>query len=380
MKFLSIDIETTGLNPDICQIIQIAVVCLDTETPESEWPSFELLVDPGTIVGEPFALAMHAALLKRIAKGEGRPLDEVMEYMLKFVKWELRNDPSGEFTVVGKNFSFDVSFLRKHASWGDMPVSHRHIDIGNQFWRPSVDGAKLPDSKTCFERAFGGEGVVAHTALEDAMVAARQIVQRVTNDYLADMAVASSGVFRGRDPYSFDYAGLEARVFEKNLGKPMVSQIIDETSVFGDSSGVPLPEIDDKCYVDTETTGLSHLSGICDLTLAIAGGPDCVPIHSVAEAIAAEYPSLDVSVQFAHERQLQILPKTGWPRLPMHEAAALRDELAATVGHLCSFIIDSRAGTVSHVITRPAAPEPEREVFLEEAQADWARGMEDIPF
>lgn len=363
MKFLSIDIETTGRNPDFCQIIQIAAVCLDTETPESQWPSFELLVDPGTIVGEPYALAMHAELLKRIAGGEGRPLDEVMEYMLKFAKWELRNEASSEFTVVGKNFGFDVSFLRKHPLWADMPVSYRYIDIGNQFWRPSVDGAKLPDSKTCFQRAFGGEGVVAHTALEDAMVAARQLVQRVTNDHVAAMQAVTM---------NFDYAGLEARVFtEKNLAKTTARQIMEDAlsirpwslddctigeiddniphgleEISGDGSGAPLPEIDDS--------PLSQLAGMCDTTLAIAGGPDCVPVRSVAEAIAAQYPTLDVSVQFVHERQLQILPKTGWPRLTMEEADALRDELAASVGHLCSFIIDSRTGTVSHAMT-PAA-------------------------
>lgn len=75
------------------------------------------------------------------------------------------------FNAAGKNFaSFDDRFLRS-----DMPdfVQYfryhcRVLDPAILYWKPLED-TKLPDTKTCMERA-GLDDEVAHTALEDAKV------------------------------------------------------------------------------------------------------------------------------------------------------------------------------------------------------------------
>jgi hypothetical protein len=49
----------------------------------------------------------------------------------------------------------------------------RHITDCATEWRPAEDD-KLPDSKTCYERA-GWDNKVAHTALEDALAVVRLV-------------------------------------------------------------------------------------------------------------------------------------------------------------------------------------------------------------
>lgn len=192
MLLLSIDIETTGLDPDTCQILEIGAVCYDTES-KSGHACFETLVNPGVIVGEPFALAMNKGLLERIAKGEGKPLDVAMRDFRNWLNWCRHRNAGEKFTPVGKNLSFDRSFLRKHPMFKELPLTHRSIDIGNLYWRPHIDRASLPDSLECKKRA-GLQGEVAHTALADALEAAQMAAKYVADQMpvTASMPVPAS--------------------------------------------------------------------------------------------------------------------------------------------------------------------------------------------
>ena len=62
-KYVSIDIETTGLDPQTCQILEIGMVVEDWQTPIEDLPCLTFLVDPGIIVGEPYALQMNSQVL-----------------------------------------------------------------------------------------------------------------------------------------------------------------------------------------------------------------------------------------------------------------------------------------------------------------------------
>ena len=57
------------------------------------------------------------------------------------------------------------------------------------YWQPEIDGAQLPDTKTCMERA-GINGEVAHTAVEDAQVVVRLIRQAIDNRRTLDLSDA----------------------------------------------------------------------------------------------------------------------------------------------------------------------------------------------
>ena len=69
-KYVSIDIETTGLNPENCQVLEIGAVIDDGTTPIEDCPTFHCYVDHGLILGEPFAVSMHPTILRRIATHE----------------------------------------------------------------------------------------------------------------------------------------------------------------------------------------------------------------------------------------------------------------------------------------------------------------------
>ena len=96
MKYVSIDLETTGLNPETCQIIEFGAVIDDTANPKplNELPTFHLYIDHmehNTIRGEPFALSMHSEIFRRIAERDIKKYnfcteDAVAQYFYSFLK------------------------------------------------------------------------------------------------------------------------------------------------------------------------------------------------------------------------------------------------------------------------------------------------------
>ncbi len=177
VPYLSIDIETTGLGPDACQILEIGGVYDDWTRPIRDLPRFHCYVVHQQIVGQPFALAMNAAILRRLAdpqKGDDflRPgeVADAMAAWLGRCGWDL----STGITPAGKNFaSFDRQFLKRLPDFErKVRLHHRTLDPAMLFWLPGDE--KLPDSKTCYERAYM-DPKVAHTALEDALAVVQLI-------------------------------------------------------------------------------------------------------------------------------------------------------------------------------------------------------------
>jgi hypothetical protein len=192
MIYCSIDIETTGLNPDNCDVLQFAAVLDDLNNPKpiEQLPSFQTcFFKDGPIVGEPFALSMNGAILKQIANAQHKRLEYCEETKQRFMKIEnlpdafacflLKNsfplDRSGRLkvTVAGKNVAgFDLRFLNaKIKDWGQISMYQRVLDPAILYLDHQNDKV-VPDMKTCMERA-GISGEVAHTALEDALTVVR---------------------------------------------------------------------------------------------------------------------------------------------------------------------------------------------------------------
>ena len=73
MKFISIDTETTGLNPDTCQLLSFGAIVEDTEKklPFNQIPKFHCAILRGErdiLQGELFALNMNKNLIERITQ------------------------------------------------------------------------------------------------------------------------------------------------------------------------------------------------------------------------------------------------------------------------------------------------------------------------
>lgn len=182
MKYVSIDIETTGLDETKCGIIEFAAVIEDTcsATPEKELPRFQRFLKlPTGIVWEEVAAQWNE---KRYLKNYNEAIDP-KNLAGEFEIWLRVNGISPhKFSVAGKNFqSFDYRFLcakqptlggsliEMIPGWKECIVHHyRVLDPAILFFDPKVDDV-LPDTVTCATRAgFSIAPEKRHTALEDA--------------------------------------------------------------------------------------------------------------------------------------------------------------------------------------------------------------------
>ena len=67
MPYVSIDIETTGLDPETCQILEIGAVWDNWTKPIDELPVYHRLVYHKEYRGSAYALAMNANLLRHLS-------------------------------------------------------------------------------------------------------------------------------------------------------------------------------------------------------------------------------------------------------------------------------------------------------------------------
>lgn len=180
MRYVSIDIETTGLDPVRDQILQIGAVVGNTDAMgmqagDGRRETFLKYVAHDRIVGHPKALAMNAAIVDVIAKGGGTESVDVAD---QFAAWlvglgfptkvlgGLRLEP---ITVAGKSVAgFDVPFLRAQMPklCELVPMRYRVLDVGTLYLRG--DDLVIPDLAECKRRA-GVEGPVVHDGLADAL-------------------------------------------------------------------------------------------------------------------------------------------------------------------------------------------------------------------
>ena len=164
MRFVSIDIETTGLDPQKDQLLSIAIV-VGQGPDDSADAGIDFVIKHERIEGNPYALTMNHKNLKRIANGEcmswANALYQIKTFLSKF---------GNEFIVIGKNFgAFDLQFIKQQPEGNEFVkqfFGHRYLDPGSLYFDPKID-SKIPNLQTCMERA-GLEASVAHESLSDA--------------------------------------------------------------------------------------------------------------------------------------------------------------------------------------------------------------------
>lgn len=128
--YLAIDIETTGLNPNTCQVLEIGAVLNDFSKPLLECETFEYTIHHDNIKGEPQALAMNHRLLEAIANGRGVRA----EYAMRGLANWLQDRGIPKFHLLGKNVgSFDLQFLEKLPGWPDWLTHYRCLEVGTLF-------------------------------------------------------------------------------------------------------------------------------------------------------------------------------------------------------------------------------------------------------
>lgn len=190
MKYVSIDIETTGLDLETCQVLSIGAVIEDTNNimPLNELPTFHGAIVSQHIAGQPYALNMNKELIEDIVyyqtgdeherfdleRLKGIKFYEKDQIVKAFYDFLLENgiEPDGNMvhiTVAGKNFAtFDLKFLERLPRWKQyIRVRQRIIDPSVLYTEWNSDES-LPGLSKCKERC-GLDPHVAHDAVEDAL-------------------------------------------------------------------------------------------------------------------------------------------------------------------------------------------------------------------
>lgn len=187
MRLLSIDIETTGLDPAYCSTLEVGAVLFDpdpdlqSETPEQRrWQTFERLISHKRIQGEPYALQMNQKILAELAGVERThiPIVAASNVGPGLADWLAFHGVTkdNKVTIVGKNYdAFDRQFLNRLPGWKafvEPYVERRTLDVGSLYFSPS-DG-KVESLDKCLE-VVGCRDLVTHRALDDALAVATSV-------------------------------------------------------------------------------------------------------------------------------------------------------------------------------------------------------------
>jgi len=190
--YISIDIETTGLDEDTCQVIEFAAVIDDLVSPVEDLPVFRKIILHDYLVGQPYAMSMHSKLFIEM-DGINKNLQPVFEsYWCRpgqlsehFMKWcdvwekymHINLHSRGKFIVSGKNFAgFDWQFLKPLPGW-EVPINHRIVDVGMLYFDILTDDLP-PSTLDCMRRA-GLVPEAEHTAKGDARDVVRLIRRKI---------------------------------------------------------------------------------------------------------------------------------------------------------------------------------------------------------
>ena len=207
MVYVSVDIETSGLDHEKHKVLSIGAIIEDTEKklPYEECPKFNAIVLQNEITGSPRAITMNKGIIAMIGEylegtNEVRlnmdnilnysfyKEDEVVKEFYKFLwcnGFSHLDSPSthvnGKLTpvidgktkpitlnVAGKNFgTFDKLFLQELPWWQKLIRTRQRVLDPAILMVDWKNDKSLPNLTQCKERA-GISGIVTHDALEDA--------------------------------------------------------------------------------------------------------------------------------------------------------------------------------------------------------------------
>ncbi|HEX8507748.1 MAG TPA: hypothetical protein VF630_20465 [Hymenobacter sp.] len=179
MRYVSLDLETSGPNPRRHQVLELAAVIEDSRRPLplAELPAFRRVVRHPEYVGTAGALALNARLLVELADKTPNPelcaLDELLPQLRAFLL-EQGFRPNAKdcvaVTMAGKNVaSYDLGFLQELPGWGSLVRADPAMLDPAAFYLNWRKDSRLPSMSICKARAQFDDRDVAHEALADAL-------------------------------------------------------------------------------------------------------------------------------------------------------------------------------------------------------------------
>jgi DNA polymerase III epsilon subunit-like protein len=181
-KYISIDIETTGLNVQSDQILEVAAVLWEPDGNDvMKFPYYQRYVKWDVLRGSPRALTMNAKIIEMMANLGNSHLGDgwvrIGNLGPSFKNWLLNHgiQDSRGLHVIGKNVSgFDLRFLEKVPNFPEF--SHRCLDVGALY--AGTQGVPSTDELLARYPLPGIPGK-GHEALYDARVALALAMKRL---------------------------------------------------------------------------------------------------------------------------------------------------------------------------------------------------------
>ena len=156
--YLSIDIETTGLDRQRVHVLQLAAV-YDNGDPLKKLPTFnEVIKWPVINQAEEYAMNLNKKLLEQ-------DVISIEKARVEFEQWLFKIQPGGRLTAAGKNIQgFDMPILQNPVNDFNLRrFLHRALDPGSMF---AEDFDHVPDLGEI--NRLVGRSAVSHDALDDA--------------------------------------------------------------------------------------------------------------------------------------------------------------------------------------------------------------------
>ena len=177
MRYIALDLETTGLNPKTDQILSVGMVIENTnnQEPLDQLPKLHLYVIRDRISGSVAAIAMNKFIIDSIDlyNNIGVAREDVTyvhpEQIIPFICGFLADNNMFliPVTIAGKNPNFDISFLKELEGYEKLYIGRRVLDPTILYTKFSTDWSP-PDLRECLERA-GIDKRVSHDAIEDSL-------------------------------------------------------------------------------------------------------------------------------------------------------------------------------------------------------------------
>ena len=153
-SFIVFDLETTGLNADIHEIIELAALRYEKGT--NQFQFLQALVKPKNSI--PKNITNITGITQKMVDADGSPIEEVLTDFRNF---------AGDLRLVTFNSDFDMAFLQAAAQRANQPIFDNPVSCALKMARrawPKRKSFKLVDLARDGEFNKGK----AHRALEDA--------------------------------------------------------------------------------------------------------------------------------------------------------------------------------------------------------------------
>lgn len=223
-KYLSIDTETTGLDPLKSELLEVGIIIFDSANTfqQTAYNALRIVFVKEQIQGNLFAINLNKNLLEEILtiskefdKPNSEPIIEIITNELTTWYVDIRGknlldklfisnyidddnkaihnltyklttflsiaEESNKFNIAGKNFAMlDKAFLEKFSCFQKTilkKMRHRILDVGSLYI--TKEDEHLPDLNECLKRA-GINEEVPHNAVDDARLVALTVIHKLS--------------------------------------------------------------------------------------------------------------------------------------------------------------------------------------------------------